>query len=50
MFKPAVALFQDSGIFFRILDLFLRMRGETDGEGESLTPTVTLKNTGKSFV
>ncbi len=28
MFKPAVALFQDSGIFFRILDLFLRVRGE----------------------
>ncbi len=26
MFKPAVVLFQDSGIFFRILDLFLRVR------------------------
>ncbi len=25
MFKLAVVLFQDSGIFFRILDLFLRL-------------------------
>ncbi len=47
MSKPAVDLFQDSGIFIRALDLFLRVRVRVRGEadGESLTPTVTLKNT-----
>ena len=35
MSKPAVDLFQDSGIFIRALDVFLRVRarGGADGAG-----------------